>query len=209
VPKKTHPRGYTATQMPMFDISPLVLNFSQSRDKLILVAIDGPGCAGKSTLALELVEELGGSVVQGDDFYRVMDPNVRASLDAEAGYEKYFDWERLRKEVLEPLSKGRAATYQIYDWKYNCLGGVKSIEPDGLVIVEGVYSFRPELRSFYQKSILVATSLSVRSERATERGQNSKEWINRWVAAENYYLEKHNPERKVDWIYDGETGRLV
>jgi len=160
-------------------------------------------------LALQLVEELGGLVVHGDDFYRVLDANVRASLDAEAGYDKYFDWERLRKEVLEPVSKGQVATYQVYDWKSNCLGGVKSIDPLGLVIVEGVYSFRPELRSFYQKSIFVAASLSVRSERARARGQNSKEWISRWAAAENYYLEKHDPARTVDWTYNGENGQAL
>ena len=35
---------------------------------------------------------------------------------AAQGVEEYFDWQRLRPEVLEPLRAGRPARYRPYNW---------------------------------------------------------------------------------------------
>lgn len=74
-----------------------------------LVGIDGRGGSGKSTLARELAAQFDDSVavVEGDDFYRDMSDTERIKLTPEEGYELYFDWQRLKSEVLEPIHGGQ------------------------------------------------------------------------------------------------------
>lgn len=57
----------------------------RDQDKsLLLVAIDGHSAAGKSTVARQTRDGFDSvTVVQMDDFYRVMDPDERAGLSAE------------------------------------------------------------------------------------------------------------------------------
>jgi len=64
-----------------------------------IVAIDGPGGAGKSTLAARVAGALDAQVVRTDDF---------ASWD-----EPFEWWPRLIKQVLAPLVRIRQA---IADW---------------------------------------------------------------------------------------------
>lgn len=70
----------------------------------LMLAIDGMSAAGKSTLATLVVEQLpDAELIRGDDFYRVMDNDERFTLSPEQGYRQDFDWQRLRREVLDPL----------------------------------------------------------------------------------------------------------
>jgi uridine kinase len=76
-----------------------------------VIALDGPSAAGTRTLAADLGLRLAASVIEGDDFCRDMPEEQRWSLDTAQGVEEYFDWQRLRHEVLEPLRAGRPARY--------------------------------------------------------------------------------------------------
>src|SRR5262252_8184056 len=91
----------------MWSISDLISNIERARapDGMItrIVAVDGPGGAGKSTLALELSEVLGGArIVRTDDF---------ASWDNPLNW-----WPLLIEQVLKPLSVNQAARYRRYEW---------------------------------------------------------------------------------------------
>jgi uridine kinase len=161
-----------------------------------VVAIDGPGGSGKSTLAGEIVAAYNGpaAVVEGDDFYADLDDGYRADLDAEGGYREYFDWQRLRDQVLVPARQGRPVNYQRYDWNHARLGDWSTVPRVELLLVEGVYSSRPELRQYADLVLWVTTPVEERVRRQLERGQNQGIWIKRWMAAENYYLDNiHQP----------------
>ncbi len=171
----------------------------------ILVGIDGAGGSGKSTLA----RQLGGlrediSVVQMDDFYRPMDEATRITLSPQEGYMRYFDWERLRDEVLTLLSMGKPGHYQRYDWPTErVLPEIVPVEPNGVVIVEGVYSLRPELARYYDITVFVETAQAERSRRMAARGENPPEWIHRWMAAEDWYIRDVEPGAKADIVVSG------
>lgn len=155
----------------------------------VLVAIDGHSAAGKSTLARTLQRRLEAQLVSGDDFYGVMDEAERFSLDAEAGYRRYYDHERLAAEVLEPLSNRQTARYRAYDWMTGALGDYRETAPHGTILVEGVYVARPELRRYYDVCVLVETPERVREGRQQARADASKAWLERWEDAERYYFE--------------------
>ena len=170
-----------------------------------LIGIDGFSGAGKSTFAHELREQLSDTiVVHKDDFYRVMDEEIRATLDPEQGYYRYFDWERLEAQVLLPLSAGSIARYQRYDWGKKALSETSEVNPMAIVIVEGVYSTRPELRKYYDLCLWVQTSEFERSRRQMERDENTSEWVRRWTAAEIFYVKNFRPSLSQFMIVPGE-----
>lgn len=169
-----------------------------------IAAIDGAGGSGKTTLAAAVADHLDGCVtVHVDDFYRPMPDRERAELDAEQGYLRYFDWERLRDQVLVPLRDGRAARYQLYDWSTGRLGEWREIAPGALVIVEGVYSARPELTPYHHFTVYVDTPRDTCLRRVRARGENSEEWIGRWRAAEDHYLRTTWPQTRADLLVRG------
>ncbi len=71
----------------------------------ILVALDGGSGAGKSSLAMLIVEELDAALIQSDDFFAAdisdaeWDMRTPAARAADA-----IDWRRLRAEALEPVT---------------------------------------------------------------------------------------------------------
>lgn len=162
-----------------------------------LVGIDGMGGSGKSTLAAELAERIGAVVVHGDDFYRPMPPAVREQLSPREGYERNFDWQRLRDEVLAPLASGRDAAYQRYDWTTRSLAPdeLHTVRRSGVVVVEGVYVGRPELEHFYDLLVWVDTPPEVSWQRLRERGDDHGpiDWEARWRLANEHYVAATNP----------------
>ncbi len=172
---------------------------------LTLVAIDGHSAAGKTSLAREIEKSFADvKVVPMDDFYRVMESKERERLDVASGYELYYDWQRLEQEVLQPLSQEQPSHYHSYDWSRNKLSEkTTTVQPLGVVIVEGCYALRPELQYYYQVKILVETSAEKRLERQLKRANASKEWLEKWDAAERYYLENYKPHDYADLIVPG------
>jgi uridine kinase len=154
----------------------------------VAVGIDGHSAAGKSTLAGRLAAELDAVLVHGDDFYRVMDPGERAALSPEEGAHRYYDWERLRADVLEPLRDGRDAAFQRYDWDRNELAEVMRVGPAKRVVVEGLFVTRPELLDLVDVTVVVEAPADVRERRQAERG-DSTSWLGSWDAAERWFFE--------------------
>ncbi len=185
-------REWTAVQT-RFDpsvVDRVIARIEHVEGRPFTVAVDGPGGSGKSTLAGELAAAFPGRaiVVHGDDFYADLDAEYRASLDAGAGYREYFDWRRLRDQVLAPARAGAAIEYQRYDWDNARIGDWVTVPDTDLLVVEGVYSSRPELRDLSDLVLWVTTSEDVRRRRQIDRQENDGIWISRWMAAEDYYL---------------------
>jgi uridine kinase len=171
---------------------------------LHLVAIDGHSAAGKSSLARRIQQALAGvAIVHTDDFYRPLAETKRASLNAEGGYNWYYDWQRLEAQVLRPLSQGDSGRFQKYDWDANRLGGWAEVEAKGVILVEGCYAARPELRRYYDVVVLVRTSAELRAQRQQARADASPAWLERWDAAERYYMENQRPWSYADLVVAG------
>jgi uridine kinase len=121
-----------------------------------IVAVDGHSAAGRSTFAALLATELAATIVHADNFYRVMGDRRRATLTAAEGASEYFDWQRLRDEALVPLRSGSSARFHPYDWERNALAlATVSVSPSPVVIVEGLFVSRPELRHLVDVAVLV------------------------------------------------------
>ncbi|MGW6916916.1 uridine kinase family protein [Kitasatospora sp. NPDC054939] len=187
------------------DIADAVLRPARARGRTGIIAIDGPGGSGKTTLAAAASQLLDApaAVVHVDDFYRPMPDQERERLDAQQGYHRYVDWERLRDQVLTPLRDDRAARYQVYDWTTGRLGDWREVAPGTTVIVEGVYSARPELAPYYHATAYVDAPRDLCLRRVRARGENPEAWILRRRAAEDYYLHTTWPQTRVDLLVRG------
>ncbi|MGQ4380833.1 uridine kinase [Streptomyces sp. SAS_267] len=180
---------------------------ARAGEGLVLIAVDGMGGSGKSTLA-SAVARLGDAVVvHGDDFYRPMDADERAALTPAQGYDRYFDWQRLRDEVLTPLATGHDAAYRRYDWPTGSLvtDEVCSVACDGIVLVEGVYTARPELADHYDLVVYVDTPPEESLRRLRARGDDHGpiDWEARWRLAEEHYLDATCPRERADLVVPG------
>ena len=187
---------------------------SRTLDGFALIGIDGTGGSGKSTLAEELAEVLRGpdgattvTVVHGDDFYRPKDPEERLTLTPAEGYELYYDWERLREEVLAPLTSGSPAAYRRYDWPSGRIvpRELHRVPHTGFVVVEGVQAARPELEGYYDLTVFVDTPFDLAMERMLARGHDHGpgDWEQRWLAADKHYFSLTEPWKRLDLVVKG------
>jgi len=156
-------------------------------DRLTLVGIGGHGAAGKTTLA-RMVS--GAQIVSTDEFW-----------DG-AG----FDLDRLEREVVAPLARRDAATFASYDWAARETRGSRTIDPAGVVIVEGVCALHRKLRDAYAVRVWVEASYDVRLARAIARdGEAARQtWVDVWMPSEDRYVERDDPVGCADLVISGE-----
>jgi uridine kinase len=101
------------------------------------------------------------------------------------------------------LRAGQAARYQSYYWATGQLAAWHEIRPGATVIVEGVYSARPDLIFYSHLAVYVDTPREICLQRVRARGENSEEWIGRWRAAEDFYLRTTWPQTRVQLVVRG------
>lgn len=171
----------------------------------LIAGIDGAGGAGKSTLARGISDAFAGrvAIVRCDDFYRPLIDAQYSRLTPEEAYENYFEWRRLRDEALTPLRGGQRARYQRYDWSTNRLAEWIEVEPREIMLVEGVFSTRPELRQLIDVAIFIDTPRDERMRRMLARPQGSTSWMDHWMAAEDWYLKHIAPDRRANLVIEG------
>ena len=172
----------------------------------VLIGIGGRGGSGKSTLARLLRGSLPEStVVELDDFYLPSDLRQRRRESGTGELGADFDWRRLHDQVLEPLSLGQETQYQRYDWESDTMAEWHDVSPGGIVIVEGIYATRPELRALYDLTIWVDAPRELRLERGLERdGPEARgRWLEEWMPDEDRYVERTRAPDHVDLVVDG------
>lgn len=159
-----------------------------------VVAIDGPSGAGKSLLAFGLVDVLGDAYVLQTDTYHLplgaayrLRPNV-----GEVG--AMIDWRRLEREVLV---RGQSDSMLTFTWQ-NLFDPTEIVEhqvPGGHhLIVDGTFSCRSELRSYYDLAVLINADEEMSHSRRRDRDSGLGD---RWAA----YVETvwdHDERRHFD-----------
>ena len=181
-----------------------LINTLASRAPLTMVAFDGPSGSGKSTLALNLHRMLPGSqVVDLEFFYTETGVNPPGGLSPEECYEQHVDWRALDEQVLRPLLRGEPGRYQLYDWMAEQKGDWVSVTPEGIVLIDGLYSMRPELMDVYDLTVYVDTPPAERSARLAKRPDNPV-WVERWAIGFDWYIGHMRVKERADIVVSGE-----
>ena len=171
----------------------------------LLVAFDGPSGTGKSTAAAAVAAALDATVVDGDDFYAGGTIAEWSSWTPEERAARCIDWRRLRAEALEPLLAGRTAMWRRFDWEVMSGLADEPVHrpPRPIVILDGVYSARPELRDLVDLAVLVeAADDRVRRRRLVAREGEAfmAAWHALWDEAEDHYCGQVRPRASFDLV---------
>ena len=100
---------------------------------------------------------------------------------------------------MEPLRAGRAAHYRPYDWEADDgrLSSPRRVGPGELVVVEGVYSARPELADLVDLTVHLDVDPDLRARRLAERADDS-DWAAFWERGEQHYFTEIRPPASFD-----------
>jgi hypothetical protein len=160
-----------------------------------LVAVDGRGRSGKSTLAHALAAACGGApVVRVDDFLYWHDIQ---------GW-----WPRLEHQALRPLLSGSPARFRVRDWAGDPLGqglaGWAEVRPAEVVIVEGITASRQAIAADLALALWVSAPRAERLRRAVAReGQQRLPLWLEWMRLEDEFFAGDGAERRAAYVVSG------
>ncbi|MGI5351068.1 uridine kinase family protein [Streptomyces sp. CA-250714] len=159
-----------------------------------LVGVDGHAGSGKTTLARQLSELLGGAPV--------------LHLDDLACHEALFDWtERLAEQVLGPLERGAPARYVVYDWVARAHSTEAVLPPAPVILVEGVGAGRAALRPYLACLLWADMAAEAAWQRGRRRdGPGQHGFWERWIPAERAHFAA-DPSRPFADFLVRETGK--
>lgn len=153
-----------------------------------VVTVDGRSGSGKTSLAAGLAMALAAPVVALEDLYGGWD-----------GLERGIDL--LVREVLEPVSAGRAARVPRYDWTALAWAEPWSLEPPGMLIVEGVGAGARRAAVHAGTLVWLAEPAAVRKERALRRdGAAFAPYWDMWAAQEDALLARERTPERADLV---------
>ena len=190
------------------------------RAHTVRVAIDGVDAAGKTTLADELADRLralGRPVIRSgiDHFHN---PRVvryaKGSESPEGYYRDSHDLDRVIGVLLRPLGTGGRGHYRaaLFDHRRDVPVDSPEIkaEPRAILLFDGIFLLRPELRPYWDYSIFARAGFEVVLARSLRRdlpiGSDPAKLVQRYRArylpAQQYYLEECKPESLADLVID-------
>ena len=154
----------------------------------VLLAIDGPCTAGKTTLAGFLQEKYGCPVIHMDEFFLRPSQRTQERLREPGGN---VDYERFYEEVLLPLRKSQVFTYRPYSCKTQSLAAPVTIAPNRLAIVEGTYSTHPYFQNPYDLTVFLTVDPQTQVQRIRQREAWKQEMFhNVWIPMEQAYFTR-------------------
>jgi len=185
----------------------------------VRVGIDGVDAAGKTMLADELVEPLrvrGYNVIRAsiDGFHNPREIRYRQGRNSPQGYyDDSFNHHAIVSNVLEPLGprgnlKYRAASF---DFKSDAelRTPFQSIDNEAMLLFEGIFLHRPELRQHWDFSIFVHADFDVTIQRAQKRDLHlfktaeiiREIYEQRYIPGEQIYLDAETPDQRANVIW--------
>lgn len=181
------------------------------------VAVDGPPAAGKTTLADELAFMLraqGRDVIRAtiDDFlFPRAQRYPRGEYSAEGCYFDTHDNAALNRVLLDPLGPGGDRRFQhaVYDHTADTALSppVATAPADAVLLFDGVFLLRPELRDRWDLRIFVSTAPGrtvdravIRERRASSQADVERRWRERYIPAQQLYFATARPTDHADII---------
>lgn len=171
----TAPGFLPTRQLVLVDL--LALMLAVRPGERAVVAVDGPDGVGKTTLVRELLalapHVAGRQVlpVSVDGFHHPRAVRRARGTDGASHYLGAYDYDALRRHVLRPFRAGGPVVTAVHDVVTDRSLAPAPVElaQDALLVVEGIYLRRPELRGEWDASCLVTAPPAVTVPRGNAR----------------------------------------
>ena len=162
--------------------------------QVVVVAVDGPSGSGKTTLARGVERALAPSgpvsVVHLDHLYPGWDGLAQAPG-------------LLTRQVLEPLSRGEAATYRTWSWARERWAGAREVPPCRFLVVEGCGASVEPARAYAAVTVFVDADTRLRRHRGIARdGEAYRPHWERWAAQEAVLFAADATRERADLVVD-------
>lgn len=181
-----------------------------------MIAVDGEDGAGKTRFADHLAAvfaEDGSPVLRAtlDDFHRPRSERYRRGRSSPEGfYRDSYDYDAFRRLLIEPFRTGaeggvRLAAFDLVaDLPVDA--PTVSVPTDAVLVVDGIFANRPELRGIWHWSVWLDAPLDVRYTRMAERdgcdADPAAEANRRYREGQDLYLKEARPRTAADAIVD-------
>ncbi|MEU7002083.1 uridine kinase [Nonomuraea sp. NPDC046570] len=184
----------------------------------LLVGIDGLTAAGKTSFGHELAEcvsRAGRPVLRAtlDDFKKPW--KDRHLYDRESGegyYRNAYDYDLVKRLLLDPCKSQGEASCALCGidplTQRDHTSVVTPVAADAVLIVDGVFAFRPEIDAYWDLRIWLEVDTELSIARGAVRDVNwagsGAEEIhrNRYLVAERIYLAEADPMPRMDLVID-------
>lgn len=191
---------------------------SVERGHPVRVGIDGIDGAGKTTLADELagfVGDRGRAVIRAsiDRFHVPRAHRYRQGRASPLGYyQDSFDYGALWDQLLRPLGPGGSRRYRtgVFDHRADAaaLATPREAGEGEVLLFDGVFLFRPELRDGWDLKIFVAVDPAVALERTVGRDPSSRSdparfrahYRSRYLEGNRIYVDTVRPQELADLV---------
>lgn len=180
------------------------------------VGVDGVDGAGKTTFADELapfLEAAGRSVIRAsvDGFHHPARLRYRRGRASPRGfYRDSYDYATLKRLLLDPLGPGGTGRFRraAFDHRTDApaLAPEEQAAPGSVLVFDGIFLHRPELRDYWDFSVLLEVPFTVSVPRGAGRGEGSPDpqaaSNRRYVLGQRLYLRACEPRRNATVVVD-------
>lgn len=188
-------------------------------DHPVRVGIDGVDASGKTVLAGELadsIHERGRIVIRVtvDDFHFPRSKRYRRGRYSPQGfYDDSYDYNAILTNVLKPLGPDGDLLYRpvFFDLDKNVEMPVseRHADPTAVLIVDGIFLHRPELRDYWDFSIFVHSDFHITTKRALVRDLHlfktpdavRRMYEKRYIPGQLIYLKAVDPCALADVVW--------
>lgn len=178
----------------------------------LLVAIDGADGAGKTTFADRLADAVRGPVVRAsvDDFHFPRVHRHALGRTGETVWSRSYDYRALRRELLDPWLAGPGSSYRCRWHDLTTDAYVEqptAVVPEGgVLVVDGVFAQRPELRDLWDLVAYLDCPHDVRVARMADRDGTPPDPEHpdhrRYYDAQVIYGDLCDPRASADLVVD-------
>ena len=173
-----------------------------------------------------------GKTVFGDELAQVLAasgrPLIRASVDGfhhpesvryrlgksspEGFFRDSYNYLALKAALLDPLSPGGTGRYRTAAFDHRSNSPVempeKQAAPGSVLILDGIFLHRPELRGYWDFSIFLEVDFATSIPRGAQRGEGSPDpharGNRRYVEGQELYFEEYRPRQHATVIVNNE-----
>jgi uridine kinase len=181
-----------------------------------ILAVDGFDGAGKTVFADDLAQALrraGHEVFRAsvDDFHRPRELRYRRGRhSAEGYYRDSFDYSVLRRVLVEPFRMAGSTGFVTAAFDLRRDAPIEPVwltgPPDAVLVVDGVFLHRPELRGLWNWSIWLDADAGIRAERMAVRDGSVPETgsplAERYDEGQRLYVADASPREAASVIVD-------